>query len=101
MLQEEKGGFVKHNLVKLLPDEFESLMEALRRDLRSELCKSESDPAWADWHRSNVRKAIRILEAINPKRQVLHQLKEINTLNKPEKYHGLRSACLIYKDQLA
>jgi hypothetical protein len=91
---------MKHSLVKLLPDEFESLMEALRRDIRSELGKSVSDPAWADWHRSNARKAVRILEAINPKRQVLHQLKEMNTLNKTDQFNVPRSACLIHKEKL-
>jgi hypothetical protein len=92
---------MKHSLVELLPDEFESLMEALRRDLRSEIAKSESDAIWADWHRHNVRKTIRILDAINPKRQILHRLMAINTTNENAAKDILNSACLSPKNQFA
>lgn len=82
---------MKPSLVDLYPDEFESLLEALRRDLRSEISKSQSDVAWADWHEQNVRKGIRILEAINPKRLVLHQLRESNGINKNDAPNVLRA----------
>ena len=60
-------------LIDLFLHEWEALLEALRRDLRAELDKCESDPVCADLHRINVTRNIRLLETINPKRQTLHK----------------------------
>jgi hypothetical protein len=64
---------MNNGLVDLFSHEWEALLDALRRDLRGELAKCESDPVWADLHRINVTRNIRLLEAINPKRQTLHK----------------------------
>ena len=47
--------------------EKEALLEALRRDLRSERCKVRTDPQDAEFHLANSRAIIKILEALNPK----------------------------------
>lgn len=66
--------FSKNKFFDLLPYEIEALTEALRRDMRSERLKAETDPFWSTWHESNVRMNIRILDAINPKRRVMQSL---------------------------
>lgn len=55
------------NLLELLPLEREALLEALRRDLRSERNLAMLDSDWEIWHQRNVRLNLRLLEAINPK----------------------------------
>ena len=52
--------------------EINALLEALRRDLRIELVKAKTHSGHAAWHQANVRMNIRILEALNPKRQGPH-----------------------------
>jgi hypothetical protein len=47
--------------------EFETLLEALRRDMRTQLRMATADNALADWHKRNARNSQRILEALNPK----------------------------------
>jgi hypothetical protein len=64
---------MNNRLIDLFPHEWEALLEALRRDLMVELAKCESDPIWADLHRINVTRNMRLLEAINPKRQILRK----------------------------
>lgn len=54
-------------LQKLLPHEFSALLEALRRDVRSESSLSQGCSEWTDWHRANARMSMRLLEALNPK----------------------------------
>lgn len=61
-------------LIDLFSHEWEALLEALRRDLRAEVAKCESDPVWADLHRINVTRNIRLLETINPKPQTLDKI---------------------------
>jgi hypothetical protein len=86
------------SLVDLLPHEFEALMEALRRDLRSEIAKSKTDLAWTEWHCANVRKTIRILDTINPKRRALHSLAIVNKIGQITAPCDLDSRCVSQKD---
>lgn len=51
----------------LFSHETEYLLEALRRDLRTELERAQLGDASAEWHRQNARKAVRLLEIINPR----------------------------------
>jgi hypothetical protein len=51
----------------LFPHEMEALLQALRRDLRSEQIKASMNPADADIHLCNVRFAQRVLEVLNPR----------------------------------
>lgn len=52
---------------ELLPVEREALLEALRRDLRSEREFALQDSRWQIWHQRNVQLSLRLLEALNPK----------------------------------
>ncbi|WP_194725051.1 hypothetical protein [Noviherbaspirillum malthae] len=52
----------------LFPYEREALLEALRRDVRTEQCKIKTDPEDAHIHLVNFRIGIQILEALNPKK---------------------------------
>jgi hypothetical protein len=54
----------------LLPAEKEALLEALRRDLRSEKNLAMLDSDSALLHKRNVQLNLRLLEALNPKAQV-------------------------------
>lgn len=56
----------------LMNYELQALLEALRRDLRSEQEKVATDFAWSDVHARNVRIVKRLLEAINPKQAREH-----------------------------
>jgi hypothetical protein len=49
--------------------EKEALLEALRRDLRSEGSLAMLDASRAVWHKRNMQLNVRLLEAFNPKRQ--------------------------------
>lgn len=51
----------------LMNHELMALLDALRRDLRSEQDKVGTDTAWSDVHARNVRTVKRLLEALNPK----------------------------------
>lgn len=51
----------------LFPHEREALLEALRRDVRTEQCKVKTDPEDAHFHLANSRIGIQILEVLNPK----------------------------------
>lgn len=57
----------KRRLQELYDFELEYLVQALRRDLRSERERVVTDPTWADSHRMNMRHAIHLLEILNPK----------------------------------
>lgn len=47
--------------------EREALIEALRRDIRSELAKAESSRACRELHLSNARHSARLLEIFSPR----------------------------------
>ena len=51
----------------IYPHEMQVLLEALRRDLRSERLRAAEDPAAALIHRQNERLLIRLLELFNPR----------------------------------
>jgi hypothetical protein len=51
----------------LFSHELEALLEALRRDHRSEADKACSDPVEAEWHQRNARMSLRILEVLKPR----------------------------------
>lgn len=53
----------------LLKDELEVLLDALRRDMRTQSILALSGTPLAEWHGFNARRVKRILEAINPKFQ--------------------------------
>jgi hypothetical protein len=57
-------------LQKLFPYEFEELLNALRRDLRTERELAGTDVAWSEWHEANTRMVHRLLEVLNPKRKM-------------------------------
>lgn len=56
--------------IDLMPWECEALLAAIRRDYRVEFLKAHCHTAHTDFHQSNVRMAIRLLEILNPKRQL-------------------------------
>ena len=58
---------MKLETVTLLSYEYEELLEALRRDMRSEQAKILDDPQHRDIHQLNYRRLIRLLEAISPR----------------------------------
>jgi hypothetical protein len=64
---------MKSDLADLLPDEFTALLEAIRRDLRVQVARS-ADSDRDDSCRRNARDDIRLLEALNPKRNRFHSL---------------------------
>jgi len=51
----------------LFPFEYESLLAALRRDMRTELDKASLEPHASEYHRINARMIKRVLEVLNPK----------------------------------
>lgn len=58
---------MKQSLDALHSYEFDALLEALRRDLRIQLDLAKAGGSWAQWHTSNARTNLRLLEALNPK----------------------------------
>lgn len=50
----------------LFEHERSALIEALRRDIRSEERRAESNPQDADYHLTNYRTTLRILETLHP-----------------------------------
>jgi hypothetical protein len=46
-----------------------ALLEALRRDLKTQRELADRPGRWAEWHRYNARMVKRLLDAINPKRR--------------------------------
>jgi hypothetical protein len=55
------------NVPFIFKHEFEALLEALRRDLRTEQEKAQGDTRHREWHLGNVRYAMRLLEILNPR----------------------------------
>jgi hypothetical protein len=57
-----------HRAIKsLFPHEREALLSSLRRDLRTEKAKSQSNTEHRDYHGMNVQLILRILDILNPK----------------------------------
>lgn len=77
------------DLLALLPVEKESLLEALRRDLRSQRNLAMHDAGWAIWHQRNVQLNVRLLEALNPKRQNLTKPAGKESLIRRDLFKGL------------
>lgn len=71
------------DLYPLLPYEKEALLEALRRDLRSEMNLALRRSSWQFWHQRNVQLSLRILEAINPKGQYISKNVRLTCLATP------------------
>lgn len=67
----------------LLPWERDALLEALRRDLRSERNLALRDSKWRIWHQRNVQLNLRVLEALNPKRRDIAKHACITSLAEP------------------
>jgi hypothetical protein len=55
-------------IADLFDHEKQMLFAALRRDMRSELLKAESNAQHADYHLTNHRITVRILEVLNPRK---------------------------------
>jgi len=55
------------SLPPLLECEVEALFQALRRDLRDQLERTEMDKEHGVRHALNARKVLRLLEALNPR----------------------------------
>ncbi|WP_326505092.1 hypothetical protein [Noviherbaspirillum album] len=62
---------IKARFASLFPHEREALLEALRRDVRTEQCKVKNNPQDAHFHSANSRIGIQILETLNPKKGTL------------------------------
>ncbi|WP_158597983.1 methyl-accepting chemotaxis protein [Noviherbaspirillum saxi] len=62
-----QGDQIMLHLPGIFSHEMNALLEALRRDLRAEQTKSLAWTPHADFHRANVRNAMRLLEALNPR----------------------------------
>lgn len=52
---------------QLFPHELQALLDALRRDLRMELSRAQTDANWAAYHYSNARFNMRLLELLEPR----------------------------------
>jgi hypothetical protein len=85
---------MNNRLIDLFSDEWEALLEALRRDLRVEIAKCENDPIWADLHRINATRNIRLLETINPKRQPLHKNRFVAPKELATNYGTANRSCI-------
>lgn len=55
------------SLEMIFPHEYGELLEALRRDMRSQSQLSSNGTEWNEWHGNNVRIVKRLLEALNPR----------------------------------
>lgn len=56
-----------NQLLGIYPHELQALLEALRRDLRSERIRAFEETSEADFHRQNERHILRLLELLNPR----------------------------------
>ncbi len=56
-------------VLELLDYKYEPLLEAPRRDLTSQRLLARHDAGSEIWHRRNEQLNLRLLEALNPKRQ--------------------------------
>jgi hypothetical protein len=56
----------RQNPTFLFKHEFDALLEALRRDYRSERDQACSSDEWSDYHWCNVRQTTRLLELLSP-----------------------------------
>lgn len=54
------------HLATLLPSEWEYLLDALRRDVQANRLHAASYTSNRDHYESNVRRSIRLLEALDP-----------------------------------
>lgn len=53
--------------VSIFSHEMEALLEALRRDYRSEQAKAAANSPDVEFHRRNARYALRLLELLHPR----------------------------------
>jgi hypothetical protein len=60
----------RENPTFLFKHEFDALLEALRRDYRSERDQACSSDEWSDYHWRNVRQTTRLLELLSPEHPV-------------------------------
>lgn len=51
----------------LFAHELQALLDALRRDLRMEISRAQTDPEWATYHNTNARLNMRLLELLEPR----------------------------------
>jgi hypothetical protein len=59
--------------VDQMPEEYQALLEIIRRDLRSQTTQSNAGLMGGDWYESNPRMCMRLLGLLNPKRRTLHR----------------------------
>lgn len=73
-------------VLDIFAHEKDVLLEALRRDLRSELAKSVSDTQDAHLHSLNARYVLRLLETLNPRgpHRAAYDAREIAALSHVE-----------------
>lgn len=57
------------NFSMLFHEEKGELLEALRRDMREQLDRSQVGSEMSSWHFINARRVQRILEVLNPKKR--------------------------------
>jgi hypothetical protein len=67
MYGDKEGTVMKLVAQELFTYEFVELLEALRRDMRRQFDLADTNTPLADWHRTNARLVLRILEALNPR----------------------------------
>jgi len=63
----------------LFPHEFRALLEALRRDLHSELSKGMNLRNDIHFHKQNARQIVRLLEILNPRRPNRERVGSLHT----------------------
>lgn len=59
-------NMINQRFASLFHHEKMKLLDAIERDIRSELEKIHTDPHWADYHRYNALVSQRILFRLNP-----------------------------------
>jgi hypothetical protein len=64
---------MRTEIVDLLPDEYEALLEIIRQTLRSRAADENLVLSRCSSYQSNPRMCVRLLEVLNPKRQIPFQ----------------------------
>ena len=65
-MDDTKTELVVNLGAQLFPHELQALLDALRRDLRMELSRAQTDAEWAAYHYNNARFNVRLLELLEP-----------------------------------